>query len=48
MFLTPYASLFIPYTLINQALNYKIFPLSLQKQCLNVHNMLHKHVQKHV
>ena len=48
LFLIPYIFLSMPHILINQAQNYEILPLSLQKQSLNVHNMLYKHVQKHV
>jgi hypothetical protein len=46
--LTPYTSLSIPHTLINQAQNCELLSFSLPKQCLNIHNMLHKHVQKHI
>ena len=45
-FLTPYVSLFMPHTLINQAQNCELLLRSLQKQCLNVHNILYKHVVK--
>ena len=47
-FLSPYAYLSMPHTFINEAQNDKLLPLFLQKQNLNIHNMLHKHVQKHV
>lgn len=30
------------------AQKFRFTPISLQKQCLNVHNILHKHVSKHV
>ena len=40
-FLTSYAPISMPHTLINQAQNYKLLTLSLQ-------HMLHNYVQKHV
>ena len=46
--LTSYARFFISDSLINQAQNYKLLTYSLQNQCLNFNNMLHKHVQKYV
>lgn len=45
LFLIPHALSLCP-ILINHAKNCYLLPLSLQKECLNVHNILHKHVQK--
>ena len=45
-FLIPHVSLFMSHTLINHAQNCYLLLLSLQKQRLSIHNMLHKHVQK--
>ena len=44
-FLTPYSLLSMPYTLINQAHICELLSFSLQKQCFNIHNMLHKYTQ---
>ena len=41
-FLTPYAPISMPHTLIYQVQYWKLLPFSLHKQCLDVHNMLHK------
>ena len=47
LFLTLYATLYVPYS-HEPSLKLQTILFSLQNHCLNIHNMLHRHVQKHV